>query len=41
VRRVAREEGAALNPALGGTGRLELVFSMLFAAGLALGARGA
>jgi hypothetical protein len=37
---VAREEGPALNPALGGTGRLELVFSVLFAAGLVLGAGG-
>lgn len=38
--RVAREEGPALNPALGGTGRLELVFSVLFAAGLVLQAGG-
>jgi 1,4-dihydroxy-2-naphthoate polyprenyltransferase len=41
LRRVAREEGPALNPALGGTGRLELVFSVLFAMGLVLGGRGA
>jgi 1,4-dihydroxy-2-naphthoate octaprenyltransferase len=37
LRRVAGEEGPALNPVLGGTGRLELVFSVLLALGLVLG----
>lgn len=40
VRRVLLEEGRTLDPALGGTGRLELAFSVLLAAGLALGGRG-
>ncbi|TAM55784.1 MAG: 1,4-dihydroxy-2-naphthoate polyprenyltransferase [Acidobacteria bacterium] len=39
LRRVLRERGGALNPALGETGRLELAFAALYAAGLALGRR--
>jgi 1,4-dihydroxy-2-naphthoate octaprenyltransferase len=35
LRRVWRREGRALNPCLGGTARLLLLFSLLFAAGLA------
>ena len=31
LRRVLREEGAALNPALGETARLLLAFALLFA----------
>jgi 1,4-dihydroxy-2-naphthoate octaprenyltransferase len=34
--RVLRAHGASLNPALGGTARLQLVFGLLFALGLAL-----
>ncbi|HEY8206411.1 MAG TPA: 1,4-dihydroxy-2-naphthoate polyprenyltransferase [Myxococcaceae bacterium] len=37
LRRVMREGGAALNPALGETARLQLIFSVLFSAGLLLG----
>ena len=36
MRRVARDDGAALNASLGGTARLLLVFGLLFATGLAL-----
>lgn len=36
-RRVRTEEGRALNPVLGETARLELLFGVLFAAGLAAG----
>jgi len=35
LRRVWRQEGRALNPCLGGTARLLLLYSVLFAAGLA------
>jgi 1,4-dihydroxy-2-naphthoate octaprenyltransferase len=38
VRRVRRERGRALNGVLAGTARLELVYGLLFALGLALGA---
>ena len=34
--RVLTAHGASLNPALGGTARLQLVFGLLFALGLAL-----
>src|SRR5690606_36703696 len=34
LRRMLREQGAALNPALGSTARLQLVFGLLFALGL-------
>jgi len=37
VKRMLREQGAALNPALGATARLQLVFGLLFALGLYLG----
>jgi 1,4-dihydroxy-2-naphthoate octaprenyltransferase len=37
LKRMLREQGAALNPALGGTARLQLVFGLLFALGLYLG----
>ena len=37
VRRVGRRDGADLNPELGATARLGLVFSLLLAAGVALG----
>ncbi|MHB8646028.1 MAG: 1,4-dihydroxy-2-naphthoate polyprenyltransferase [Thermomicrobiales bacterium] len=37
VRRLRRERGRALNGVLAGTARLELVFGLLFALGLALG----
>jgi 1,4-dihydroxy-2-naphthoate octaprenyltransferase len=37
LRRMRRSDGAALNPALGATARLLLVFGVLFALGLALG----
>ncbi|HZN93133.1 MAG TPA: 1,4-dihydroxy-2-naphthoate polyprenyltransferase [Myxococcales bacterium] len=37
LRRVLREGGAALNPALGETARLQLVFAVLFSVGLLLG----
>ena len=41
LQRVLRQHGAALNPALGGTARLQLVFGILFASGLYLsGGRG-
>ncbi len=36
LRRVLREEGSALNPALGGTARLLLVYCVLFSTGLVL-----
>ena len=36
VRRVLRESGAALNPALGGTARVQLLYGLLFALGLSL-----
>ncbi|QRK06132.1 1,4-dihydroxy-2-naphthoate polyprenyltransferase [Archangium violaceum] len=36
LKRVLGAEGAALNPALGGTARLQLVFGVLFSAGLLL-----
>jgi 1,4-dihydroxy-2-naphthoate polyprenyltransferase len=36
TRLVLRAEGGALNPALGGTARLQLVYSLLFAVGLGL-----
>ncbi|MCA9531744.1 MAG: 1,4-dihydroxy-2-naphthoate polyprenyltransferase [Myxococcales bacterium] len=36
-RRIAREHGAALNPVLVGTAKLQLFYGLLFAAGLALG----
>jgi len=39
LRRVLRERGAALNAALAETGRLELAFAALYAAGLAIGRR--
>jgi 1,4-dihydroxy-2-naphthoate polyprenyltransferase len=39
-RRVAREQGRALNPLLGKTARLLLVFALLFALGIALDAPG-
>ncbi len=38
VRRLCRERGRALNGVLAGTARLELVYGLLFALGLALGA---
>lgn len=38
VRRLLRERGRALNGVLAGTARLELVYGLLFALGLALGA---
>jgi 1,4-dihydroxy-2-naphthoate octaprenyltransferase len=38
VRRVLRERGRALNGVLAGTARLELLYGLLFALGLALGA---
>ncbi len=38
IRRVLRERGRALNGVLAGTARLELIFGLLFALGLALGA---
>ncbi|MDQ2784902.1 MAG: 1,4-dihydroxy-2-naphthoate polyprenyltransferase [Chloroflexota bacterium] len=38
VRRLRRERGRALNGVLAGTARLELVYGLLFALGLALGA---
>lgn len=38
ARRLARETGRALNPLLGGTARLLLVFGALFALGIVLGA---
>ncbi len=38
VRRLLRERGRALNGVLAGTARLELVYGLLFAIGLALGA---
>lgn len=37
LRRVLRDQGAALNPALGETARFQIVFSLLFALGLGLG----
>jgi 1,4-dihydroxy-2-naphthoate octaprenyltransferase len=37
LKRMLREQGAALNPALGATARLQLVFGLLFALGLYLG----
>lgn len=37
LKRMLNEQGAALNPALGGTARLQLVFGLLFALGLYLG----
>jgi 1,4-dihydroxy-2-naphthoate polyprenyltransferase len=37
LRRVLRDGGAALNPALGETARLQIVFSVLFSVGLLLG----
>lgn len=37
LRRVLREQGAALNPALGETARFQIVFALLFAIGLGLG----
>jgi 1,4-dihydroxy-2-naphthoate octaprenyltransferase len=37
ARSVARDEGPALNATLSGTGRLLLLFAVLFAAGIALG----
>jgi 1,4-dihydroxy-2-naphthoate octaprenyltransferase len=37
LKKMLREEGAALNPALGATARLQLVFGLLFALGLFLG----
>ncbi len=37
LRLVLKAEGAALNPALGGTARLQLVFGLLFSVGLYLG----
>jgi 1,4-dihydroxy-2-naphthoate octaprenyltransferase len=37
LKKMLREEGAALNPALGATARLQLVFGLLFALGLYLG----
>jgi 1,4-dihydroxy-2-naphthoate octaprenyltransferase len=36
LKRVMRAQGAALNAALGGTARLQLVFGLLFALGLYL-----
>ncbi|HZI15342.1 MAG TPA: 1,4-dihydroxy-2-naphthoate polyprenyltransferase [Myxococcus sp.] len=36
LKRVLKEQGAALNPALGGTARLQLVYGLLFALGLYL-----
>jgi 1,4-dihydroxy-2-naphthoate octaprenyltransferase len=36
LRRVLKQHGAALNPALGETARLQLVFGILFACGLYL-----
>ena len=36
LRRVLKQHGAALNPALGGTARLQLIFGILFAFGLYL-----
>lgn len=36
LKRVLKEQGAALNPALGGTARLQLVYGLLFALGLFL-----
>lgn len=36
VKLVLRERGRALNPALGGTGQVELMFALLFALGLVL-----
>ncbi|MFP2934371.1 1,4-dihydroxy-2-naphthoate polyprenyltransferase [Pyxidicoccus sp. 3LG] len=36
LRRVLKAQGAALNPALGGTARLQLFYGLLFAAGLYL-----
>ncbi len=38
ARAVARERGAPMNRLLFGTARLELVFGLLFAVGIALGA---
>jgi 1,4-dihydroxy-2-naphthoate octaprenyltransferase len=38
LRAVRREEGRALNPLLGKTARLLLIFAILFALGIALGA---
>jgi 1,4-dihydroxy-2-naphthoate octaprenyltransferase len=40
LRRVLTENGGALNPALGGTARIQLVFGVLFAAGLLGGLHG-
>jgi 1,4-dihydroxy-2-naphthoate octaprenyltransferase len=37
LRRVLREEGRALNPALGETARLQLIFALLFSVALAFG----
>lgn len=37
LKRMLRDQGAALNPALGATARLQLVFGLLFALGLYLG----
>jgi 1,4-dihydroxy-2-naphthoate octaprenyltransferase len=39
IGQVIRAQGAALNPLLGGTARLLLLYSLLFAAGIALDAR--
>jgi 1,4-dihydroxy-2-naphthoate octaprenyltransferase len=36
LKRVLKEQGAALNPALGGTARLQLIYGLLFALGLYL-----
>ena len=36
LRLVLRAEGGALNPALGGTARLQMIYSLLFAVGLFL-----
>jgi 1,4-dihydroxy-2-naphthoate octaprenyltransferase len=36
LKRVRTEEGRALNPVLGETARLELIFGVLFALGLVL-----